>query len=77
VAGLQVYSSWAAVKIPFIRGSQAKIYVDEIAVDANYLNMLPVTDIAMVKVIKGSAAGILGATGVIAVYTIKEDEDEE
>jgi outer membrane receptor for ferrienterochelin and colicin len=76
VAGLQVYTSRSAVKLPYIRGSQAKIYIDEMAVDANYLNSLPVSDIAMIKVIKGTAASVFGATGVIAIYTIK-DEDEE
>src|ERR1043165_878246 len=73
VAGLQVYSTWANVKIPVIRGSQAKIYVDEMAVDPGYLNSLSVSDIAMIKVIKGPAASIFGATGVIAIYTIKDD----
>ena len=77
VAGLQVYSTWTAVKIPFIRGIQAKIYVDEMAVDPGYLNALPVTDIAMIKVIKGPAAGIFGATGVIAIYTIKDDDEDD
>ena len=76
VAGLQIYSSWAGVKFPFIRGSQAKIYVDEMAVDASYLNALPISDIAMIKVIKGPSASVFGASGVIAIYTIK-DEDEE
>jgi hypothetical protein len=77
VAGLQVYSTWASVKIPFIRGSQAKIYVDEMAVDPGYLNSLPVTDIVMVKVIKGASANIFGASGVIAIYTIKDDDEED
>jgi hypothetical protein len=77
VAGLQVYSSWMSVRIPFIRGSQAKIYVDEIAVDPGYLNTLPVTDIAIIKIIKGPAASVFGATGVIAIYTIKDDEDPD
>ena len=77
VAGLQVYSSWAAVKIPFIRGSQAKIYVDEMAVDPSYLNSLSVSDIAIIKIIKGPAAGVFGASGVIAIYTIKDDGEDE
>ena len=77
VAGLQVYSSWANVRIPFIRGSQAKIYIDEMAVDPGYLNALSINDIAMIKVIKGPAASVFGATGVIAIYTIKDDEEED
>ena len=77
VAGLQIYSSWAGVKIPFIRGSQAKIYVDEMAVDAGYLNLLPISDIAMIKVIKGPSASVFGVSGVIAIYTIKDEDEEE
>ena len=77
VAGLQVYSTWASVKIPFIRGSQAKIYVDEMAVDPGYLNSLAIPDIAMIKVIKGTSANIFGASGVIAIYTIKDEDEEE
>ena len=77
VAGLQVYSTWSGIKVPFIRGSHAKIYVDEIAVDDEYLNSLPVSDIAMIKVIKGPSASIFGANAVIAIYTLKGDDDEE
>ena len=77
VAGLQVYTSWSGIKLPVIRGSQAKIYVDEMMVDASYLNLLPVSDIAMVKVIKGPAAGVFGASAVIAIYTIKDEEEDE
>lgn len=76
VAGLRIYSSWSGVRLPVIRGSQAKIYVDEMAVDANYLNLLPISDIGIIKVIKGPEASIFGASGVIAIYTIN-DEDEE
>lgn len=77
VAGLEIYTSWASVKVPFIRRSPAKIYVDEIAVDASVLSSLPVTDIAMIKVIKGPSAGIFGASGVIAIYTLKDDEEDD
>ena len=74
---MQVYTSWSGIKLPVIRGSQAKVYVDEMAVDAGYLNLLPVSDIAMIKVIKGPAAGVLGASAVIAIYTIKDEEEDE
>ena len=77
VAGLRIYSSWSGIRLPVIRGSQAKIYVDEMAVDADYLNLLPVSDIAIIKVIKGPTASVFGATGVIAIYTIKDDDEEE
>ena len=77
VAGLRVYTSWGATKIPVIRGSVAKLYVDEIPVDPSYISSLSVNDIAMIKVIKGPSAGILGASGVIAIYTYKDEEEEE
>ena len=77
VAGLQVFTSRTGVRVPFIRGSYAKIYVDEIAIDAGFLNTLPVSDIAMIKVIKGLFAGNAGGGGAIAIYTIKGDYEEE
>ena len=78
VAGLQVYNYYNT-RIPVIRNSPAAVYVDEMRVDAGFLNMLPVTDIAMIKVIKTPFAGIWGAPGgAIAVYTKDgESEDEE
>jgi hypothetical protein len=77
IAGLQVYVTRDGVRMPFIRGSWTKVYVDEIEVDPPYLNTLPVNDIAMIKIIKGPSASIFGAGGVIAVYTLKGDENEE
>jgi hypothetical protein len=48
-------------------------------VDYDYLSMLPVTDIAMIKIIKGPfVGGWSGAGGAIAIYTIRgEDEHKE
>lgn len=76
VAGMQVYNFRAGLKVPFIRGTQASIYVDEMPVDAGYLNVLPVSDIAFVKVIKGPFAGSVGGNHVIAVYTWQPEEED-
>ena len=79
VAGLQVYTTRNNLHIPFMRNQRAGVYVNEVRVDYDYLNMLPITDIAMIKVIKGPfLGGWNGAGGAIAIYTIKgEDADQE
>ena len=79
VAGLQIYTTRNNIRIPFIRNQRAGVFVDEMWVSYDYLNMLPVTDIAMIKIIKGPFLGGWGsAGGAIAIYTIGgEDEDEE
>ena len=79
VAGLQVFVSKSGVRVPVIRQSIATIYVDEIRMDASFLNALSVHDIAMIKVIKGPFAGAIGngGGGVIAIYTWKGEEEEE
>lgn len=81
VAGLQIYTRRDRTPVPYIRGSRAGIYVDEIYYDADILNSLPVSDIAMIKIIKGPFAGGFNSPGgVIAIYTIgtdDEDMDEE
>ena len=76
VAGLQVYS-WRNLRIPFLRNQPAAIFVDEIQVDAGFLNALPTTDIAMIKVIKGSFIGAWGAQSAIAVYTKDGADDDD
>ena len=79
VAGLQIYTTRYNVRIPFIRNQRASVFVDEIPVSYDYLNMLPVTDIAMIKIIKGPFLGGWGTGGgAVAIYTIRgEDEEEE
>jgi hypothetical protein len=79
VAGLQVFISRSGIRVPVIRGSAATIYVDEMRMDASFLNLLSVNDIAMIKVIKGPFAGAIGngGGGTIAIYTIKADDEEE
>ena len=78
VAGLQVFVSGSGVRVPVIRGSVASIFVDEMRMDALFLNSLPVSDVAMIKVIKGPFAGAVGngGGGTIAIYTIRADDDE-
>lgn len=78
VAGLQVYYTRSGTPVPFIRSTRASIFVDEVPVDADFLNTLPVPDIAMIKVIKGPFVGAVGngGGGVIAIYTLKGDDDD-
>jgi len=77
VAGLQIYTYRNGVRIPFIRGNRANIYVDEMQVDPGYLNALSINDIAMIKVIKGPFAGSIGGNSAVAIYTIKAEDEEE
>lgn len=78
VAGLQVFTKGMFVRIPYIRNQQAAIYINEIPVNAEVMSMLPVADIAMIKIIRnGFISGWRGAGGVIAIYTIQGDDEEE
>lgn len=77
VAGLQVYTI-RGNRIAFMRNYPATIYVDEIRTDASILSMLPVTDIALIKIIKAPQASILSAPGgAIVVYTKRGEVEEE
>jgi len=75
VAGLQIYYTRYGMPVPFFRNTRASIFVDEMPVDAGYLEDLPVTDIAMIKIIKEPFVGAVGngGGGVIAIYTLKGD----
>ncbi|HLG38090.1 MAG TPA: TonB-dependent receptor plug domain-containing protein [Chitinophagaceae bacterium] len=78
VAGLSVYRTRTNEFIPFIRNSRAGIYVDELQVSPGFLNSLAVADIAMIKIIKGPFAGGFNSPGgVIAIYTIRGDDEGE
>ena len=78
VAGLKIYTTKNNLRIPVIRNQRATVYVDEIRMDADYLNMLPVTDIAMIKIIKGPFIGAWdGAGGAIAIYTFRGEGSGE
>ena len=74
VAGLKIYTTKNNLRIPFIRNQRATVYVDEFRVDYGYLDMLPITDIAMIKIIKGPfVGGWDGSGGAVAIYTIREE----
>src|SRR5258705_9668837 len=77
VASLQIYYTRYGTPVPFIRNTRASIFVDEMPADAGYLNNLPVADIAMIKIIKQPFAGAVGngGGGVIAIYTLKGDDE--
>jgi hypothetical protein len=78
VAGLQIYTRRDGTPVPYIRGNRAGVYVDEIYHDADFLDALPVTDIAMIKIIKGPFAGGFNSPGgVIAIYTIDMGDEQE
>lgn len=78
VAGLKVYKTRYNVYIPYIRGQVANIFVDEQQVTTSYLNSLPVSDIAMIKVIRSSfLGGSNPGGGAIAIYTFGVEADEE
>lgn len=76
VAGLAVYRTRTNEFIPYIRNGRAGIFVDEIQVSPSYLGSLAITDIAMIKIIKGPFAGGFNSPGgAIAIYTVKGDEE--
>lgn len=79
VAGLQIYYTRYGTPVPFIRNTKASIFVDEVPVDAGYLNDLAVADIAMIKIIKQPFVGAVGngGGGVVAIYTLKGDEGDD
>lgn len=76
VAGLQIYQI-RSTRVAFIRNAPVTVFVNEIRTDASVLDAIPVTDIALVKVIRNPF--VLGGSGsAIAVYTKKGlDEAEE
>lgn len=69
VAGLEIQSK-GGTYVPMLRGSSVGIYLDEMPVNTDYISSIPISDIAMVKVIKGYfAGGFGGGNGAIAIYT--------
>lgn len=69
VAGLEIQSQGGNY-IPMLRGSRVGMYLDEMPADASYISSIAISDIAMVKVIKGYfAGGFGGGNGAIAIYT--------
>ena len=77
VTGLQIYRR-GAVPVPFIRNRPAAIFVDELRMDPSVLNMIPVADIALIKVMRTPYVNMWNAPGgVIAVYTKRGEGDDE
>ncbi|MCS3870283.1 hypothetical protein J3D55_003199 [Chryseobacterium ginsenosidimutans] len=68
-AGLTFQRNNSGVNVPYIRGSQAKLYLDEVVTDPSMIASLPISNIAMVKIIKES--GLVG--NAVAIYTMKGD----
>jgi hypothetical protein len=58
--------------VAYIRGSVAGLYLDEMPVDPGLINSVNVSDIAMIKVIKGPFAGLTSSGGgAIVIYTAR------
>ncbi|UKB81221.1 hypothetical protein [Chryseobacterium sp. MEBOG07] len=66
-AGLTFQRNSSGVNVPYIRNQPAKLYLDEVLTDPTMISNLPVSNIAMVKIIKG--AGLIG--DAVAVYTMR------
>lgn len=49
VAGLTFQMDSSGNYVPYMRGGQAKLYMDEVPMDASMINSTPVSNIAMVK----------------------------
>lgn len=64
-AGLTFTMDNSGNYIPSIRGSQASLFLDEMPVDASMISSLPISTIAMVKVLKND--GLVG--NAVAIYT--------
>jgi hypothetical protein len=78
VAGLRVVTTRGGVRVPIIRGQQASIYVNETHVSASYLNSLPSSEVAMIKVFKTPFLGNpTGSSGAVAIYTFQVEAEEE
>lgn len=66
-AGLTFQRDNSGVNVPYIRGKQAKLYLDEVPTDPTMITSLPISNIAMVKIIKES--GLIG--NAVAIYTMR------
>lgn len=78
VSGLKIYKSRTGVSYPYIRNRLAGVFVDEIQVSSSYLNAIPTSEIAMIKVIKTPFLGGFNASGgAIAIYTFVTEPEEE
>lgn len=69
VAGLQIQSQGGNYTASY-RGGSIGIFLDEMRIEPSQISSIPVSNIAMVKVIKGYFAGSFGGgNGAIAIYT--------
>ena len=72
VAGLQITTSTGTPGLSW-RGATPQLYLDEMPVDADFINSMPVSDVAYIKVFRppfmGGTGG--GTGGAIAIYTRK------
>lgn len=66
-AGVTLQRNNSGINVPYIRGQKAKLYLDEMITDPAIISNIPVSNIAMVKIIKGD--GLLG--DAVAIYTMK------
>jgi hypothetical protein len=66
------------LRVPYIRGNRASIFLNEIPINPGMLTGIPITDVAMIKVIRGPFAGGAGSAtgGAVAIYTINSDSEE-
>jgi hypothetical protein len=78
VAGLQIFTIRNGIRIPYLRGQKAGIYLDEMPISPGSLHSIPVSDIAIIKVIKTPfMGGINGPGGAIAIYTFRGGDDDK
>jgi hypothetical protein len=75
VAGLRVYNIGGNA-VPYIRNTRATIFLNEMRMYDFDLSMLPVADIAIIKVIR-NAFGLGGSGSAIAIYTKTGAEEED
>ena len=75
VAGLQITTGGGTPSLSW-RGGTPALFLDEMQIDADFLNSLPVTDIAYVKVFRPPFMGATGggSGGAIAIYTRRGDD---
>lgn len=75
-AGLTFTMDQSGNLVPSIRGSQANLFLDEMPVDASMISSIPVSNIAMVKVLKDGGL----VSNAVAIYTRRgnmvSDEDK-
>ena len=78
IAGLQVYKTRNGLSVPYLRGTLAGVYFNEMPVSLSFLESINNFDIAIIKVIKSPfLGGFNGSGGAIAIYSIGGEENGE